>query len=88
MPGHKRQILVRHERERVKYSLLSIRSRSNLSQFSQNEECTVGIRLTDVSGNRMAISSPVTEWSGNQMARLRDYIYYVPTIQLPDTLVR
>ena len=49
---------------------------------------TVGIRLTDVSGNRMAISSPVTEWSGNQMARLRDYIYYVPTIQLPDTLVR
>ena len=42
---------------------------------------TVGIWLTDVSGNRMAISSPVTEWSGNQMARLRDYI---PTIQLPD----
>ena len=25
-------------------------------------QTTVGIRLTDVSGNRMAISSPVTEW--------------------------
>ena len=42
---------------------------------------TVGIQLTDMSGNRMAMSSPLTEWSGNQMARLRDYI---PTIQLPD----
>ena len=36
---------------------------------------TVGIWLTDVSGNRMAIISPLTEWSGNRMPRLRDYIY-------------
>ena len=26
---------------------------------------TVGIQLSDMSGNRMAISSPVTEWSVN-----------------------
>ena len=34
---------------------------------------TVGIQLTDMSGNRMAISSPVTEWSAIQV-----------TIQLTD----
>ena len=58
---------------------------------------TVATRLTDVSGNRMAISSPVTEWlvptirlldisSGNRMARLCDYTCYVPTIWLPDKM--
>ena len=34
---------------------------------------TVGIQLSDMSGNRMAISSPVTEWFVIQV-----------TIQLPD----
>ena len=32
-----------------------------------DSHCTVGIRLTDVSGNRMVETCPIAEWSGNRM---------------------
>ena len=45
----------------------------NNLQDSEHQTNTVGIQLSDMSGNRVAISSPVTGWFVIQV-----------TIQLPD----